>query len=302
MFIAFVKHRRIFYTLSLTLVGVAVFAIFFFGLKFGIDFTGGTILRVEYENNLPSLERLQDSLKEFHLGKITFQKDGKNALTLKMKYIPESTHEEIMQKLGKLGKLKKGSSHFETIGPAIGRELRQKTKFVIISCLLAIVLYIAFSFRRVSKPVNSFVYGLAGLVALGHDIVIPLGIFALLGKFYGVEVTIPVITALLTVFGYSINDSVVVFDRVRENLLRSTASTFEMVVDKSLNQTLTRSLNTSLTTLLVLFSIFFFGGETLKYFSLALILGISFGTYSSMFLATPLLVSYLRKKQRARRR
>ena len=302
MFISFVRHRRIFYVLSASLVGVAIFAMIVFGLKFGIDFTGGSILQVHYAGHLPSFSKIKNSLKEFNLGNIVLEKDGQNGLVLKMKDIPESTHEAIMKKLESLGKLEKGSSHFETIGPAVGRELRQKTKFVIVTALLAIVLYIAFSFRRVSRPVSSFVYGLTSLIALGHDILIPLGIFALLGKFYGVQITIPVVTALLTVFGYSINDSVVVFDRVRENLLRSAASTFEDVVDKSLNQTLTRSLNTSLTTLLVLFSIFFFGGETLRYFSLALILGISFGTYSSIFLATPLLVSYLRVKEKRQRR
>ncbi|MBZ9572888.1 protein translocase subunit SecF, partial [Patescibacteria group bacterium] len=171
-------------------------------------------------------------------------------------------------------------------------------KIVISLALTAILLYIAFSFRRISRPVKSYVYGLTSLIALFHDVLIPLGIFAVLGKFYGIEITIPIITAFLTVFGYSINDSVVVFDRVRENLLKLKEPTFGLTVETSLNQTITRSLNTSLTTLFVLFAIFFFGGETLKYFSFALILGIGLGTYSSLFLATPLLVSFLLFKER----
>ena len=214
-------------------------------------------------------------------------------IILKTKSTSEGTYTKAIEKLEELGTLKKDASQFETIGPVIGNELKNKTKIVVILSLMAIVFYIAFSFRRISRPVNSFAYGFTSLIALCHDVLIPLGIFAFLGKLYGVQITIPVITAFLAVLGYSINNSVVVFDRARENLLRSRETSFSAIINKSLNETLTRSVNTSLTTLFVLFAIFFFGGETLRYFSLALILGISCGTYSSIFLVTPLLVSYL---------
>jgi preprotein translocase subunit SecF len=298
MYIPFIKHRKIFYTISATLVGLSIASMVLFGLKLGIDFTGGSSLELTYKSKTPSSQEIKTALKEFDLGEVVVQKSGETGVILKMKNISEQTHQKILEKLKGLGEIKEGSENFQTIGPVIGRELKEKTKIVIFVALIAILAYIAFSFRRVSKPVPSYVYGFTSLIALAHDVIIPLGIFAILGKFYGAEITIPIITALLTVFGYSINDSVVVFDRVRENLLKLKEPTFDLTVEKSLNQTLTRSLNTSLTTLLVLFAIFFFGGQTLRYFSLALILGIGFGTYSSLFIPIPLLVSYRQLKQR----
>jgi len=296
--IPFIKHRRIFYLISASLVGLAVVSIFVFGLKWGIDFTGGSLLSLTYQHQTPPSLEIRESLKGLELGEMVIQPLGERGVLLKMREASEETHQEILAKLRELGEVEEGSESFQSIGPVIGRELTQKTKIVISLALLAILLYIAFSFRRISRPVKSYVYGLTSLIALFHDVLIPLGVFAVLGRFYGVEITIPIITAFLTIFGYSINDSVVVFDRVRENLLRLREPTFDLTVEKSLNQTLTRSLNTSLTTLFVLFAIFLFGGETLKYFSFSLILGIGLGTYSSLFLATPLLVSYLHFKER----
>ena len=298
MYIPFIKHRKIFYLVSAILVGLSLISIFVFGLKLGIDFTGGSSLELTYKAEPPTSGEIKESLKALDLGEIVVQKSGERGLILKMKDIGEETHQEIIRNLKVLEEIEEGSESFQSIGPVIGRELAQKTKLVISLALAAILLYIAFSFRRISRPVKSYIYGLTSLVALGHDVLIPLGVLSLLGKFYGIEITIPIITAFLAVFGYSINDSVVVFDRVRENLLRLREPTFDLTVEKGLNQSLTRSINTSLTTLLVLFAIFFFGGVTLRYFSLVLILGIGFGTYSSLFLATPLLVSYYRFRQR----
>ncbi len=298
MYLPFIKHRKIFYTISAALVILAVVSIFIFGLKLGIDFTGGSSLEIAYQSVPPSSQEIREALKDLNLGEIIVQKSGQDGVIIKMKDISEGTHQRILERLKRLGEVKEGSESFQSIGPVIGRELTKKTKIVLTLALISILIYIAFSFRRISRPVRSYVYGLTSLIALGHDVLIPLGIFAVLGKFYGVEITIPIITAFLTVFGYSINDSVVVFDRIRENLLKTQEPTFDLTVEKSLNQSLTRSLNTSLTTMLVLFSIFLFGGETLRYFSLALILGISFGTYSSLFLASPLLVTIYRFKQR----
>lgn len=298
MYFSFIKHRRIFYIISATLVGLSVVSIFVFGLNLGIDFTGGSLLSLTYQDQAPPTGEIRENLKELELGEISIQSLGERGVLLKMKDISEETHQKILAELRKLGEVEEGSESFQSIGPVIGRELTQKTKIVISLSLVAILLYIAFSFRRISRPVKSYVYGLTSLLALFHDVLIPLGVFAVLGRFYGIEITIPIVTAFLTIFGYSINDSVVVFDRVRENLLRLREPTFDLTVERSLNQTLTRSLNTSLTTLFVLFAIFLFGGETLKYFSLALILGIGLGTYSSLFLATPLLVSFLRFKER----
>lgn len=298
MAIQFIKFRKIFYVFSTIAIILSMASIFIFGLELGIDFTGGSMLEVEYENERPSIQIIQEKIQEIDSEKIIVQPVEEKGIILKTKSTSEEIYTQAIKKLEELGALKQDASQFETIGPIIGNELKDKTKIVVILSLMAIVFYIAFSFRRVSRPVNSFAYGFTSLIALCHDVLIPLGIFALLGEFYKVQVTIPVITALLAVLGYSINNSVVVFDRARENLIRSRETSFSAIINKSLNETLTRSINTSLTTLFALFAIFFFGGETLRYFSLALILGISCGTYSSIFLVTPLLVSYLEWKEK----
>jgi len=297
MSIQFIKFRKIFYAFSIIAIILSIASIFIFGLELGIDFTGGSMLEVEFEGERPSIQIIQEKISEID-SEIIVQPVEEKGVILKTKSTSEETYTKAIEKLKELGALKQDASQFETIGPVIGNELKNKTKIVVILSLMAIVFYIAFSFRRISRPVNSFAYGFTSLIALCHDVLIPLGIFAFLGKFYGVQITIPVITAFLTVLGYSINNSVVVFDRARENLLRSRETSFGFIINKSLNETLTRSINTSLTTLFVLFAIFFSGGETLKYFSLALILGISFGTYSSIFLVTPLLVSYLEWREK----
>jgi len=191
---------------------------------------------------------------------------------------------------------------FESIGPVIGNELKSSAFWALILSLVGIVLYISWAFRKVSRPISSFNYGFIAIIALFHDIVITMGIFAVLGHFLNVEVGIPFMAALLTVLGYSVNDTIVVFDRTRENLLKADIDDFEEVVNKSVNETLIRSLNTSFTTLLVLAALFLFGGETIKYFVVALFVGIFFGTYSSIFIASPLLVSWQRWKFRKQAR
>jgi len=177
----------------------------------------------------------------------------------------------------------------------VGQELRNKTELAIVLALLSITIYIAFAFRKVSRPVASWKYGITSLVALFHDVLVPVGVFSILGHFYNVEITIPIIAALLTVLGFSVHDTIVIFDRIRENIVRRGMGEFEDTVNESLNQTLGRSLSTVFSTLIVLIAIYFFGGETLKYFSLALIIGITSGAYSSICIAGPLLVSWYKK-------
>ena len=291
----FLKYSKIYFILSGVLVVASAISLIVFGLNFGIDFTGGSILELEFWGERISNEEIKEVLSDFDLGQVQVQSSGEHGIILRMKDISEETHQEVLKRLEEKGL---GELRFEAIGPVIGKELKNKTKIVALLSVLAILLYITFAFQKISKPVASWQYGIASLIALGHDIFIPLGVFSLLGTLYNVQITIPVITALLTVLGYSINNTVVVFDRIRENLIRDRSSDFEHVVDKSLNETLTRSLNTSLTTLFVLFAILFFGGATLKYFALALIIGLICGTYSSLFLASPILVSWLRRKRK----
>ena len=187
---------------------------------------------------------------------------------------------------------------FETVGSAISADLRQRSIYAAVAVIIAIVLYIAYSFRKVSKPIKSWKYGVSAVIALIHDVTITMGAFSLLGHFLGVEVGIPFVVALLTILGYSVNDTIVVFDRIRENLIRYGYDNFEETVNLGVVQTISRSINTSLTVLLTLVAIFFFGGDSVHYFALALIIGIFFGTYSSIFLASPLLIVWERFKNR----
>ena len=295
MHINFLKYRKIYFTLSGILILGSLICLGVFGLNPGIDFTGGSILEVKYQGERPDVEAVRESLGDI-VGPVFIQPTDSNGLIIRMQEVDEKTHQHV------LGILNEGYNaeelRFELIGPVIGRELREKTTIVIILSLLAIVLYITFSFRKIQRPISSWQYSLSSLLALFHDVLIPVGILAILGEFYGVQVTIPIIVAFLIVVGYSINNTVVVFDRIRENLLKRVGSTFTETVNRSLSQTLARSLNTSLTTLFVLIAIFFLGGETLKYFALVLILGVIAGTYSSFFLVSPILVSWLNWRQK----
>ncbi len=296
--IDFIKYRKIYFIFSAFLVIGSLFCLAFFGLKFGIDFTGGTVLELQFTDNRPQVSEIKQSLSDLNLGEVIIQPSGEKGMLIRTGNLSQDMSQKIIQTLKKKWKLDEKQFKSRTVGPSISRELRQKTGVVTILALFAILLYITYAFRKLTYPVRSWQYALAAILALFHDVLIPTGVFSLLGKFYGVPFTIPIVTALLTVFGYSINDSVVVFDRIRENLLTTRGQTFEETVNKSLNQTLARSFNTSFTTLLVLFAIFFFGGETLRYFSLTLIIGIASGTYSSIFLASPILVTWLKKKRK----
>ena len=294
MIIPFTKYRKIYFIFSGLVVLASIIVLFVFGLKPGIDFTGGSILEVQYIGERPNNDQIREQLSEFDLGNIYVQPTGDNGVILRMKDIDEEMHQGVLAKLGEI-ELEQGK--FESIGPVIGRELKQKTRIVVLLVLLSIVIYIAFAFRRIKMPLRSWQYGVTSVLALFHDILIPFAVFSVLGHLYGVEITIPVITAMLAVLGYSINNTVVVFDRIREGLLKR-GGYFEDVVDSSLSQTLARQINTSITTLFVVLAIFFFGGATLKFFALALIVGIIAGTYSSIFLAGSILVSWFKWKNR----
>ena len=296
MTINFTKYSAIYYIISVILITAAIVSLFMFGLKFGIEFVGGSNMQIEFQGQRPSNEAIRGFLKDFNLGDITVQPTGSIGAILQFKGVDEATHQQILTELNKLTPITEKS--FQYIGASVGQELRNKTQIAIFLALVAITLYIAFAFRKVSKPVSSWKYGIASLLALAHDIIIPIGVFSILGKFYNVEITIPIIAALLTILGFSVHDTIVIFDRIRENILRRGMGQFEDTVNWSLTQTLGRSISTTLTLEFVLISLYFLGGETLKYFALALIIGITSGTYSSIFIASPLLVSWYKHNQR----
>jgi len=290
MKINFTKFRVGYYILSALLIIASFYSIFAFGLKFGIDFTGGSILEMSFKDARPQNSDIEAKLKQFDLGEVVIQTTGERGVIIKMKDVTEDVHQQILKQFPDASQ-----DRFETIGPTIGQELKNKTEIALVLALLAIAIYIALAFRKVSRPVSSWKYGVATLVALFHDVIIPIGVFAFLGKFYNVEIDIPIIAALLTVLGFSVHDTIVIFDRIRENLSKRISASFEETVNWSLTQTLGRSINTVLTVLFVLLAIFFFGGESLKYFSLILIIGIVSGAYSSIFIASPILVTWLKR-------
>jgi preprotein translocase subunit SecF len=298
MEINFTKYRKIYFFFSGILIVASIFSLIVYGLNWGIDFKGGSILEIKYKDFRPSNEDIEKSLEGIDLGTISIQPTGEKGVIIRTKDINEETHQRVLQKLKERGDFEE--MRFESIGPVIGKELTRKTQILILTSLIFILIYISLAFGRVQKPMKSWQYGLVtSLVALCHDVLIPLGVFAILGKFYGVQVTIPIVAALLTVLGYSVNDTVVIFDRIRENLLKREGFSFEETVNKSLNQVWVRSLNISLAGIIVLLSIFFFGGETLKDFALALIIGIAAGTYSSIFIAAPVMVSWAKRKEKS---
>ncbi len=294
MQVNFLKYKKLYFVFSGILVAGCLAGIFTFGLNPGIDFTGGSIMEVSYKEARPSTEEVRGVLSGF--GEVQVQPTEENGLIIRMGDITEEIHQEILNVLSEGYEAEE--LRFESIGPVIGQELRNKTMLLIFLALISIVLYVAFAFRKVQRPVRSWQYGIASLMALFHDVLIPVGVFSIMGHYLGVQFTIPVVTALLTVLGYSINNTVVVFDRIREALIRREGVTFEETVNKALSRSLARCINTSLTTLLVLLAIYFFGGETLKYFSLALIIGIVAGTYSSLFLASPILAAWLKWRRK----
>jgi preprotein translocase subunit SecF len=291
-----VTHRKLFYVLSGIVIGVAVLSILLFGLRFGIDFKGGSLIEVEYPQGRPDVSLVKEAFsgKDAFAG-YSIRPTGENGFIVRTPYLTPETHNQALKALSNDGKFAVNEARFDSIGPTIGKELRTKSSLAILLVIICIVLFITFTFRKVSEPVASWKYGLIAIVALIHDVLVPTGVFATLGHFLGTELDTLFVTALLVVLGFSIHDTIVVFDRVRENLKvnreYNKKEPFEETVGKSISQTFNRSINTSLTTILSLLALYFLGSAATKDFSLALIIGIVAGTYSSIFLASPLLVT-----------
>jgi len=288
-----IKYRTIYFSFSAILFIASIIFLSIWGLKLGNDFTGGSLLEVNFSGEMPSNQAIKDKLVSLNLGDINIQPLENQSVILRLKDVDEQVHQDILKVLGSVEE-----KRFETIGPVVGQELKTRALYAIALTLLAIVLYIAWAFRKVSRPIASWKYGVATLIALMHDVIIPVGFFAALGHFYGIEVGLLFVTAVLTILGFSVHDTIVVFDRIRENLRKGGSKNFEETVDKSINQTLTRSINTSLTVVLTLLAVYFFGGQTIKYFTLALLIGVIFGTYSSIFIASPVLVAWEKRSRR----
>ena len=296
-----INKRKIFYAFSGILLGLSLISVIMWGVKFGVDFTGGSVLEVEFATGTrPEKTAVENvvAAQNIELGDYSIRETGDRGFTLRSKTIEVSQKDTIVNALSSLGSVQE--KKFNTIGPTLGNELKNKAVFSLIVVIVLITLFIAYVFRHVSKPVSSWKYGLVAIATLVHDLLIPIGIFSALGHFGGIEVDTLFIVAILVILGYSINDTIIVFDRIRENLLRyenkERQANFDTIVGDSLMQTVARSTNTSFTTLISLIAIYFLGGDATKYFALALIFGIAAGTYSSIFFASPMLVS-LKKRQ-----
>ena len=303
-----ITHRKIFYTLSAVIIALSIFAVLFWGINFGIDFTGGSLLEVDFTANKPAkaeVENIVASIEDVRpeaIDSFSIRETGESGYILRSKVIDDTEKNLIVESLQNSAEGRELTEvRFNNIGPTLGNELRSKALVAIIVIVVAIILFVAFAFRHVSKPVSSWKYGLVAIFAFVHDVMVPIGLFAVLGHFFAAEIDTLFVIAILVVLGYSINDTIVVFDRIRENLKdipeNHRADKFEAVVGKSLRQTIARSINTSITTLVALLALFFFGGDTTKWFALALIAGVIAGTYSSIFFASPMLVSWSKKRK-----
>lgn len=297
-----IKHKNLFFLLSFVLTLASVVSMVMFRpWSFGIEFTGGSLLEVGYPNGRPEVEQLKQELDSLGWTGTQVQETGKDGYIVRTKSLSEAERQKLISVVSNNGADKIEERRFNSIGPTIGAELSSKAGWAILTVIIAIVLYIAFAFRGVSHPVSSWVYGFVAVVALIHDVMIPTGVYVALGHYFiDVQIDILFVTAILTILGFSVHDTIVVFDRTRENLKLRTWKEFDVTVGHSVAQTFVRSVNTSLTVLLVILALYFVGGETTKNFALTLAIGITAGTYSSIFLASPLLVAieeWQRKKE-----
>ncbi|MBL7057894.1 protein translocase subunit SecF [Patescibacteria group bacterium] len=295
-----IDNKKIFLIISSVLVITSIIVLSVFGLKLGVDFVGGSLLEVKYINTRPEINVVKESLAKLNINDLTIKAAGEKSIILKFRNIDEDTHQAILHVLNNntLGintDSENGSEKiveelsYDSVGPSIGEELKEKSIRAIFWVLITIVLFVAWAFKKVTRPISSWKYGIVAIITLFHDIIILCGTFSILGIIAGMEVGVSFVAALLTILGYSVNDTIVVFDRLRENLPKYNLA-FKDTVNESVNQTIRRSINTSITTILALLCVFIWGGTTTQSFILALIVGISIGTYSSIFLASPLLV------------
>lgn len=282
------RFKLWYFIFSLLIILPGLYFLITSGLRLGIDFTGGSLLEYKFDESV-STNQIKDEFSKIGVEIGQISQTSENYFIIRTKPVEQENLNNLKKELNdKFGSLE--IRREENIGPTIGQEITNKAMIAIGLASLAIVLYISFTFRKVPKPTSSYRFGIAAVLALLHDVLVVIGVFAILGKFLAVEIDILFVTALLTIIGFSVHDTIVVFDRIRENLLKNVGKKFIDVADISVIQTLTRSLNTSLTVIFVLFPMLLFGGESLRWFTFALLVGIISGTYSSIFNATALLV------------
>lgn len=305
MFVA--KYTKQFLIVAALIFVVAGGIVGVFGIPLGIDFTGGSLTEAAYDVR-PEKPVLEAALNELNLGAYSLRgtvgEDGRDGYILRTRDLSDDERQTVQAALTAMDEASE-IVRFTSIGPVIGQELKDKAVWAILAVVLAIVLYVMFAFRKTAGQVSSWIYGGLTILALVHDILVPVAFVSLAGYFFGVEADVLFIMALLTVLGYSVNDTIVVFDRVRENLLKNqeteTVEPIETTVGKAVSETMSRSINTSLTTFVALGALYVLGGEVTEMFALTLMVGVIAGAYSSIFIANPLLI-VIAKWQQSRRK
>lgn len=290
-----VKNRNIFFAITGALALAALLSLVVYGLKLGTDFTGGTLVQVSYPDGRSDPAELSTALERAGFAGYSLREAEENDYILRSEKLTDEQRGELAEIFSIGGQHEVTIVQLTEVGPTIGKELRNKALISLALVLTAILLFIAFAFRKVSKPISSWIYGLIALVTLAFDVLVPVGFYAALGHFSGAMVDTLFVTAVLTVLGYSVHDTIVVFDRVRENLRinqeKNRKEDFSETAGRALGQTFVRSVTTSLTTVLALTALYLLGPASTTHFALTLLVGVVAGTYSSIFLATPLLVA-----------
>lgn len=305
-----VNYKNLFFSLSLLLIIVSVGTMVFFGFNLGIDFKGGTITEVSYGRPVfspllasttaafgrPDQALVKGALDKLSIGNYVLQPSGTASFILRTRELSKDEKDVVLSTLSLDNANPLTIDRYDSIGPVVGEELKKKAMTAIVVVIICIVLFVTYAFRKVSEPVSSWKYGLATIIALMHDVIIPTGIFLIYIHYTHGEIDILFVSAVLSVLGYSVHDTIVVFDRIREHLRinkeEHKKESFQETVGKSVSETFGRSINTSLTIFFVLLVLFFIGGVTTKDFAFVLLVGVIVGTYSSIFVASPLLVVF----------
>lgn len=287
------SNRNRWYLLSGIMLVPCIIAILLWGLRFGIDFTGGSSWEIQFSQkvNTEDIAAVMAANGRTEARVQQVGADGEHRYLIRLRELQEGSAEkaQLTEQLSTLSELVPGGESLETVGASVGDSIRNRSVLAVGAASIGILAYMAYAFRNTQNPL---LYGLCAIAAMLHDAVIVIGVFAILGEFFDVEVDALFITALLTIIGFSVHDTIVVFDRIRENLQASPNESFESTVNYSIAQTIVRSINTSLTVVITLLALVMFGGSTTREFVLALLIGVVIGTYSSIFNASQLLVSW----------
>lgn len=289
-----VKNKKIYFAISGFLMLASIVIVAVKGIPQSIEFKGGALMEVAYTGSVPTFDEVRTSIDTLELGTSVVQPTGTEGYIIKTRDLTELERQSLVGALSLGGQYSVEEKTFTSIGPSVGKELKQKALISLVLVVLCIILFVAYAFRKVSHPVSSWKFGFTAVVTLAHDVIITTGAFAIFAIVLGAEADTLFVVALLTVLGVSVNDTIVVFDRIRENLeidmKDKTQKPFDTIVGESISQTMARSVNTSLTVVLVLLALYFFGPVSTKIFALTMTVGMLVGTFSSIFVASPVLV------------